>query len=61
MSQRSAHAAKIARALLRQLWDVAAQCKLRSWEYVRAVHVVDSLGQADDAYQVRGAGGLAPF
>lgn len=51
MTKRADHAPQIAAALLRQLLEVAAACSLRSWELVHAVHVVDSLGQADDAYQ----------
>ena len=51
MTQRRHHASQIARALLQQLIDVAKECTLLPWEVVHAVHVVDSLGQADDAYQ----------
>ena len=51
MTQRANHAPQIARALLQQLLKVAAECSLHPWEKVHAVHVVDSLGQADDAYQ----------
>ena len=49
MSLRRHHASQIAKALLRQLDDVAQECKLEPWEEVHAVHVVDSLGQAGDA------------
>lgn len=50
MTQRRNHASQIAMALLRQLLCVAKECNLMTWEVVHAVHVVDSLGQADEAY-----------
>ena len=35
---------------MKQLQAVAEECRLPAWEYVRNVHVVKSLGQADDDY-----------
>ncbi|KAL1512425.1 hypothetical protein AB1Y20_005681 [Prymnesium parvum] len=50
MTLRRHHGSQIAKALLRQLLHVAEESRLLPWEVVHAVHVVDSLGQADDAY-----------
>jgi len=45
------HAPRITAALLQQLREVAAACRLEPCEEVSDVHVVKSLGQSDDDYR----------
>eukprot|EP00965_Chrysotila_dentata_P166950 5512586-Pleurochrysis_carterae.AAC.2 len=45
------HAGHIKAAVLAQLRDVGVACGLQPWELVQAVHVVKTLGQADDDYR----------
>jgi len=44
------HSHLIQQAVLKQLHSVAVRCKLQPHEYIHDLHIVKSLGQADDDY-----------